>query len=286
MRREITPMVERGNDAQQIFLTFQIHEGKRAKYDTPTITGATKLPDATIIRATGWRLPIIHWWRHVTSAHTRDGVQGVLKKYGGKDRLMARVELKNLDYDAARRRVHPDLDIDAGPTVKVTAVETKVSRRVLKRYVPVFQERAVDDDLLETGKRNLQEYFQSQGYYDVSVDFMVQPVRDDQETVEYAISRGMRYKLVRVAITGNRYFDTESIRAADVHAARGLSDSASRALQRSVSAQGRGKHREPVQVEWISRCEGHLRSDPRCARPARKHRSDGSYRRRRAMGGG
>ena len=98
------------------------------------------------------------------------------------------------------------------PTVKVTAVETKVSRRVLKRYVPVFQEGAVDDDLLETGRRNLQDYFQSQGYYDVSVDFKVQPVRDDQETVEYAISRGMRYKLVRVNITGNHYFDTDSIR--------------------------------------------------------------------------
>ena len=209
---QITPEVDRGNDAQQIFVTFRIHEGKRAKYDTPAITGVTKLPDSTIIQATGWRLPIIHWWRHVTSSHTRDGVQGVLKKYAGKNRLMARVDLKKLDYDAARRRVHPDLDIDAGPTVKVTAVETKVSRRVLKRYVPVFQEGAVDDDLLETGRRNLQDYFQSQGYYDVSVDFKVQPVRDDQETVEYAISRGMRYKLARVNITGNHYFDKDSIR--------------------------------------------------------------------------
>jgi outer membrane protein insertion porin family len=76
----------------------------------------------------------------------------------------------------------------------------------------VFQQHALDDDLLETGRRNLQEYFQSQGYYDVSVDYKVQPVRDDNETVEYAISRGMRYKLVRVTITGNRYFDTDSIR--------------------------------------------------------------------------
>ncbi len=209
---QITPEVDRGNDAQQIFLTFRIHEGERAKYDTPVITGMTKLPDSTIIQATGWRLPIIHWWRHVTSSHTRDGVQGVLKKYAGKNRLMARVDLNKLDYDAARRRVHPDLDIDSGPTVKVTAVETKVSRRVLKRYVPVFQEGAVDDDLLETGRRNLQDYFQSKGYYDVSVEFNVQPVHDDQETVEYAISRGMRYKLVRVNITGNHYFDTDSIR--------------------------------------------------------------------------
>ena len=208
----ITPTVSRANDAQQIFLAFRIHEGQRAKYEMPTITGVTKLPDATILRATGWRLPIIHWWRHVTGSRTRGGVQNVLNKYGGQDRLMARVELKKLDYDANRRRVRPELDIDAGPKVKVTAVETKVSRRVLKRYVPVFQQRAVDDDLLETGKRNLQEYFQSQGYYDTSIDFVVQPVKDGQETVEYAISRGMRYKLVRVTIAGNRYFDTESVR--------------------------------------------------------------------------
>ncbi|MBV9770285.1 MAG: BamA/TamA family outer membrane protein [Bryobacterales bacterium] len=209
---QITPSVERGNDAEQIFLTFRVHEGKRARYATPSITGATKLPDATILRATGWRIPIIHWWRHVSSSRTRGGVQGILNKYGSRDRLMAKVNLEKLNYDPDGRRVHPDLNIDAGPKVKVTAVETKVSRRVLKRYVPVFQEHAVDDDLLETGKRNLREYFQGQGYYDASVDFQVQPIRDDQETIEYAISRGMRYKLVRVAITGNKYFDTESIR--------------------------------------------------------------------------
>jgi outer membrane protein insertion porin family len=209
---QVTPMVEPGDDAQQVFLTFRVHEGDRAKYDTPAITGATKLPDATIIRATGWRFPLIHWWKHVTSSRTREGVQNVLNKYGGQDRLMARVELKKLDYDASRRRVHPQLDIDAGPKVKVTATETKVSRRVLKRYVPVFQERAVDDDLLETGKRNLQEYFQSKGYYDASVDFKVQPIHDDEQTIEYAISRGMRYKLVQVSVTGNRYFDVDSLR--------------------------------------------------------------------------
>jgi outer membrane protein assembly factor BamA len=208
----VTPAMERDDDAQQIFLTFRVQEGKRAKYDTPAITGATKLPDSTIVQATGWRFPIIRRWRHVSAARTRGGAQGVLNKYGAKNRLMARVDLKNLDYDAKRRRVHPHLEIDAGPTVQVTAVETKVSRRVLKRYVPVFQERAVDNDLLETGRRNLREYFQSQGFYDVSVDFKVQPVRDDQETVEYAISRGTRYKLVQVTIAGNRYFDRDSIR--------------------------------------------------------------------------
>jgi outer membrane protein assembly complex protein YaeT len=219
---QVTPEVEPADHAQQVFLNFRVKEGKRARYDTPVITGEIKLPDRTILSATGWRFPLIHWWKHVSNSRTRSGVQGVSNKYGSRDRLMARVELKKLDYDSKRRRVHPNLEIDAGPKIKVTAVEATdsrraptrraLTRRLLKRYVPVFQQRAVDDDLLETGKRNLQEYFQSKGYYDVTVDFKAQPVRDDQETVEYAISRGMSYKLVRVSITGNRYFDTASIR--------------------------------------------------------------------------
>jgi hypothetical protein len=78
---------------QQIFITIQVNDHKRARHNTPVIRAAntgtqpaesqnsanragtvvvaaalprpqdTKLPDGTIIHATGWRVPIIHWWR-------------------------------------------------------------------------------------------------------------------------------------------------------------------------------------------------------------------------------
>ena len=83
---------------------------------------------------------------------------------------------------------------------------------MLRRYVPVFQERAVDTDLLVEGKRNLQDYLQSQGYYDVDVDFRVQPPANDLETIEYVISKGQRHRVVKVVIAGNKYFDTSTIR--------------------------------------------------------------------------
>jgi outer membrane protein insertion porin family len=208
----IDSSIERDTDSQLVFLTFQVKTGPRFKYEQPVVTGDGKLSDATILRATGWQIPVIHWWRHVTNSRTRGGVQGVLRKYGSQDRLLAQVELKKLEHDDERRRVRPSLDIDAGPKVKITSVETKVSRRVLKRYVPVFQEHTVDDDLLNTGRQNLREYFQSQGYYDAHVEFRTLPVENDLEKIEYVISRGARYKLVRVNLTGNRYFDTDSIR--------------------------------------------------------------------------
>jgi len=209
---EVTPSIERSDTAQQVFITLRVKEGKRAKYSTPTIEGNSMLSDATIWRITGWRIPIVHWWRKVTDARTRKGVQYLLTKYENQDRLLARVELKKLDYDYERRRLHPHLDIDPGPQVKVKSVEAKMSKRVLKRYVPVFEERAVDNDLLVEGKRNLHDYLQSQGYYDADVDFRVQPPQNGVETIEYVISRGPRHKLVMLSVMGNKYFDTDTIR--------------------------------------------------------------------------
>jgi outer membrane protein assembly complex protein YaeT len=208
----ITPSLEHDEDAQQVFVTLAVNEGKRAKYEMPVIQGDPKLSDATILRVTGWRLPVIHWWRQVTSSRTRGGLAAVQNKLAGQDRLTARVQLKKMDYDAERRRVRPTVDINAGPKVQIKAVEAKVSKRVLKRYVPVFQEREVYDDLLVEGKRNLQDYFQSQGYYDVTVDYRVRPVENDHEVIEYVISKGSRFKLVNLAITGNHYFKEEAIR--------------------------------------------------------------------------
>jgi outer membrane protein assembly complex protein YaeT len=211
-RAEVSPDVRRDERTQEAYVTFTIKEHERAKFEMPKIKGVTLIPDTTIVRATGWRTPVIHWWRQVTESRTAAGVRGVLGEYEKQNRLTAKVDLEKLDYDSVRNRVQPTLSIEPGPKVKVSAVETKVSRRVLKRYVPVFEERAVYSDLLVEGKRNLEDYFQSQGYYDVEVDFRVLPTINDVEKIEYVVSRGPRYKLVRRAIEGNHYFSTDVIR--------------------------------------------------------------------------
>ena len=238
----VTPEVARDPAVQQVFVTFRIQQHRRAKYEMPVIKfsagmppgapdqrsadrvipantpGALAIqnianpPDNTIIHATGWRIPIIHWWRQVTDARTRQGIQGIRAQYQNKGRLTARVDLEKLDYDASRRRVRPNLTITPGPRVDVKAVEAKVSRGVLKKYVPVFQERAVNNDLLAEGKRNLQNYFQSQGYYRANVDVRSLTPSSDLETFEYVISKGPRYKLVRLSFSGNRYFEDDILR--------------------------------------------------------------------------
>jgi len=210
-KAEVKPDIQRDDKTQTVYLTFTVREHKRAKYEMPVLHGNAGLPDGVIVHATGWRVPIIHWWRQVTDARTSAGVRGVLGKYAKQDRLTAQVGLEKLDYDSQHNRVRPTLNITPGPKIQVTAVETKVSQRVLRRYIPVFEESAVYNDLLVEGKRNLEDYFQSQGYYDAEVDFRVQGPANDLETIEYVISRGARYKLVHLTIEGNKYLRTPFI---------------------------------------------------------------------------
>src|SRR5262249_44155861 len=106
----------------------------------------------------------------------------------------------------------PELEIDAGPKVNVRAVETKVSKKLLKRYVPVFQERTVDNDLLVEGARNLRDYFETSGYPDVDVTFRMRDPSPNERVIEYVISKGPRKKLANVEIVGNKYFRTDTIR--------------------------------------------------------------------------
>ncbi|HXJ41674.1 MAG TPA: BamA/TamA family outer membrane protein, partial [Bryobacteraceae bacterium] len=211
-RSQVQPNVAQAGDAGEVLITFRVNAGKRSRYEHPVIQGQTLLSDSVILRVTGWRFPIIHRWRLATNARTRGGVQRLLARYQKQERLTARVELGEVEYDEATKGVRPHLTVTPGPKVEVRTLEAKVSKRILKRYLPVYQERSVDPQLLLEGKRNLEDYFQSQGYPDVSVEFRVAPPVKDVEVISYVISRGQRHKVVLVRITGNKYFTEDTIR--------------------------------------------------------------------------
>jgi outer membrane protein insertion porin family len=196
----------------QMTIGFVVDAGKRAKYDFPKITGETKLSDSTILAATGWRTRFIHHWRKVTRALTDKGLDGIQKKYAKKDRLTASIDLKSVTYDASTKRATPELDIDAGPKIAIHALEAKVSKGKLQQFVPVYQEGSVDNDLLTEGAVNLRDYFQDKGYPDVDVTFRREPVKNDQEAINYYIAEGPRKRLRSVDITGGSYFTDETLR--------------------------------------------------------------------------
>ncbi len=195
----------------QVFIALYVRHGTRAKYQMPIIQGDAKLSDATIVRATGWRVRFVHRWRQVTESLTDSGTDSLLKRYAKQNRLTATADVTSLDYDPEARRVTPTLQIEAGPKIAVKALEAKVSKSKLRQYVPVYQEGAVDNDLLTEGARNLQTYFQSKGYPDVDVTFKTLPLKNDEQVINYYIATGQKQKLAAVAIQGNKYFTSDTL---------------------------------------------------------------------------
>lgn len=195
----------------QVTVRFLVNSGKRARYSMPVIEGDPKLPTSAIVRATGWRIPLIRRWRQVTESLTDRGTDGIQKKYAKKDRLTADIDVKSLDYDSRTNRVKPTLDLNAGPRIQLKALEAKLKKKKLQTFVPIYQEGAVDNDLLVEGARNISDYFQAKGYPDVDVTFKAEPVKDDVEAINYYIALGPRRRLVNVSITGSNYFTPETL---------------------------------------------------------------------------
>jgi len=208
----IHPVLDYDRAHEQVNLRFEVDAGRRAHFASPVPTGDVKMGPEKIAGATKFRRWIVHTWKPVTQTRVVEGIAGVRAEYERQNRLEAKVALDSLKYDPGTNSAVPTLRIDAGPRIEVRTTGAKISQGKLRRYVPVFEEHAVDRDLLVEGARNLRDYFQSDGYFDAQVDFQQQNVVEDKASIDYVVTLGMRHKLVAIEIRGNRYFDTGTIR--------------------------------------------------------------------------
>ena len=82
-----------------------------------------------------------------------------------------------------------------------------MSKGKQRELLPIYAEGAVDEDLLQEGRRNIRDYFQRQGYFNADVQVSS---HDDAEAgervISYQVSRGDRFRLAGVAFIGNKYF--------------------------------------------------------------------------------
>ena len=209
--------------AQQVDIVFTIRTGKRGRYATPTITGATPSDGSPVdgkntvsikdlIQSTHWARFLLPGFRGVTQSRTRSGIDNIRFRYEKAHRLLATVELENMGHDLARNVAIPKIAVNPGPVVSVTATGAKISSKELHQNVPIYEEHTVDADLLSEGASNLRNYFQSQGYFEADVHVEQQGVENGKTTITYAVDRGARHRFVHLEIQGNKYFDTKTIR--------------------------------------------------------------------------
>jgi outer membrane protein assembly complex protein YaeT len=187
-------------------ITFSVRAGPRARVGRVMITGDPGFTDEEIRD-----IAKMHPNDPVSAARVNRALTRLRKKYLKQDRLEAQVTIVNREYHAETDKVDYIFRIDRGQKVEIRVEGAKVRKGLIKKYVPVYEENALDEDLLHEGRRNLRDYFQAKGFFDVDVDFRKNSGLDNT-TVIYKVTQGDRHKLSDVVIAGNKYFDTATLR--------------------------------------------------------------------------
>jgi outer membrane protein insertion porin family len=194
---------------QQVDVVFLIVPGPQARIGQVTLTG-----DAGYSQAQVQDMARMHPGDRITADRVTKALQRLRKKYQKQNRLLAQVSIAERKYQPETNAVDYTFRIDRGPTVDIGVEGFKIRRGVLKKNVPVYEEGALDDDLLAEGRRNLLDYLQTRGYFDAKIGIKKQsdPARNELRAI-YVIDGGSRHKLLKVAIHGNKYFDDELLRS-------------------------------------------------------------------------
>ena len=210
----ITTQVTNDSQQDQTSILFQIDAGKRARYKMPLFDGVPPGPQTDLLRATHWkRLYGLLGWHQVTAARMQTGLGNLRRYYQKRDLLQADVLLTDRKYDANSNTLQPVVHINPGPRVLVQVTGVHLSPGAIKQLVPIYDERAVDEDLLTEGAENLEQYFQLLGYFGAQASYeTAHDASGRTTTVTYNVARGPRHRFVFLAITGNRYFPEETLR--------------------------------------------------------------------------
>jgi outer membrane protein insertion porin family len=203
-------------DTLQMDILVRVSAGPRARVGAITIQNQTQFANAELRSRVK-----LKEGAEVTLDRLNRVADRTRKWLAGKDYLGARVTMHRGAYDPQTNRVPIDFTLYAGLEVRVVVAGAKVPAGTLRKLVPIYQEGAVDEDLLQEGRRSLRDWFERAGYFDAQVSYAASdaPAEESGATVHraarvvtYQVNRGDHHRLVDVEFTGNKYFSSDLLR--------------------------------------------------------------------------
>jgi len=251
---------------QLVNISFVVDTGQQARISSVQVDGPDESQRNRLLRSTrsirarlsgGFLKP----GRPYSAQRINSATRLMRRSLTQQHRLTSSVRENPPQYDAATNRVGVSFAVRVGPTVTVRVVGASLGwlpflhGRQMRRLIPIFSEATVDRDLVDEGQRNLTDFFQKRGFYDVKVtpDFQRGP---SQITVAYTIDRGTKYRVSGVVFHGNNNLASRDLMAqVTVRRSRIWSHGSlsQQLLQRSadnIAALYRDHGYEQVKVTW------------------------------------
>ncbi|MDR3764586.1 MAG: POTRA domain-containing protein [Acidobacteriota bacterium] len=204
---KVTARQTRHAATQQVDVEFVIQAGAPAKVGKFAVSG-----DAGISNAEAVALCRMSPGRRVRGDLLQKAVARLRKRYIRQRRLRAQLTAGVPVFHAESNSVDYVIEVTRGPVVDVRAEGFPLRKGRLRRLVPIFEEHAVDEDLLNEGRRKLRDYLQGQGYFDATVQVRQNDAANGEQYIVYAIQAGRQRHLRAVAIDGNHRFESATLR--------------------------------------------------------------------------
>jgi outer membrane protein insertion porin family len=204
-RTQLSWQQNKDPDTQQTGIVLQVSPGAQATVGKIELKGRAIYSEAQI-----QTIARLKPGDAVSSQRIASALDRLRKKFQKQNRWLAQVTIADRVYRPETNTVDYTLAIDPGPRVDINAEGFKIGRGDLKRNVPVYEEDALDDDLLNEGRRNLLDHMQGLGYFEAKVTLSRHADPDrDHLSVSYQIDSGARHKLVKVEFEGNQFFRSD-----------------------------------------------------------------------------
>jgi outer membrane protein insertion porin family len=205
---------EQIDDAHQLVnVVFTVQMGKQARIGSVEVNGPAGAEQTLLLhkmrslraRFTG---ALLKPGKPYTPERIKAATSLIKKSLVQQHRLSSKVEETPPQYHSDTNRVDVSFKVEVGPLVVVRTTGARLSAiplmsgRKMKKLIPIYSEGTIDLDLVQEGERNLADYFQTKGFFDVKVttDFQRQPNRI---LLVYKIDRGSKHKVDRITFHGN-----------------------------------------------------------------------------------
>jgi outer membrane protein insertion porin family len=194
--------LEPHEDTRQMDITLHVDPGPRARVGGFAFQNQTPYQESELLKRSRIKAKI-----EMTAARLTRASQRLKKFLVNQGYLGAGVLITPGSYDAASNLVPLHYEVIAGPRVQIEASGARLSKGKLRKLLPIYAEGAVDEDLLQEGRRNIRDYFQREGYFDVDVQVNShEDAQKGERVISYEVTRGDRFRLAQIQFDGNKYF--------------------------------------------------------------------------------
>ena len=190
----------------QVDVNFSVQSGKQARVGDVAVVG-----DAGITVDKFRKKGKLKQGSKVTRDTVSRALSNLRKNYQKQQRLEANVSLDSKEYEAATNHVNYKFQAVQGPLVTIQVNGVKLSQGKVRTLVPVYEEGAVDEDLLNEGNRRIRDYYQREGYFDAQVTHDKTTVDPKHTMIAFNVVLGDRHEVESVKLKGNHYFSNEVI---------------------------------------------------------------------------